>query len=247
MFEAVTRENLATPSRLGAGAVVSVGLHGLALAAALFFGARELPRPPDRISVEIWPHAPPRGGTGADLKPAARRGTSQPTEQKPVATTPRRRRAPVPSDVPQPMAPTVQDIAVTTATSDQPAGTPDGVADGSPEGVGNGIPPGGDGAGPGNMETVLYRQAGMTKPTFLGGEPILYPRAALDANVDDKVLARCVLTIEGTLRECRILKGSPLLHHAVLNALPTYRFTPVTYEGRPVSIYYDLPLRVRAE
>lgn len=87
---------------------------------------------------------------------------------------------------------------------------------------------------------------GMTPPTLVAGpsQP-QYSRAALDARVEGKVIARCVLTPAGVLVQCRIVKSQPYLDDAVLAVLAAQRYTPVLYQGHPQQVYYTLTFRFK--
>ena len=64
-----------------------------------------------------------------------------------------------------------------------------------------------------------------------------------EAKVKGTLLAKCVITTEGTLRSCRILKSLPFLDEPVLAALGWRRYAPVMFQGRPVNVEYVISLR----
>lgn len=84
----------------------------------------------------------------------------------------------------------------------------------------------------------------MTRPTLLSGSDLVPPREALVAGVSGTVIAKCTITTEGTLRNCRIIKGLPYLDKAMLDMLATRRYSPVIYQGKPVSVEYVFNLKV---
>jgi tRNA A-37 threonylcarbamoyl transferase component Bud32 len=86
----------------------------------------------------------------------------------------------------------------------------------------------------------------MTRPVLLSGAELVPPREALVTGVSGTVIAKCTITPEGTLRNCRIIKGLPYLDKAMLDMLATRRYSPVLYQGKPVSVEYVFNLKVAA-
>jgi TonB family protein len=81
-------------------------------------------------------------------------------------------------------------------------------------------------------------QADMTHPVRISGTDPTYPTIARIRNVSGTVVMRCTITVEGVARNCMILKSPAYLDEAMLDASRTWRFTPATEQGRPVSVYY---------
>lgn len=86
----------------------------------------------------------------------------------------------------------------------------------------------------------------MTRPKLIDMVEPQFTREARDANVKGLFLAKCVITTQGTLQNCRILKGLPLMNEAVLSALARWRYTPVIYQGKPVAVDYVIQVRLAA-
>jgi Gram-negative bacterial TonB protein C-terminal len=76
----------------------------------------------------------------------------------------------------------------------------------------------------------------VTSPKWLSGEAPEYTREALAHHIEGMMVAQCVLTTEGRLENCQILKGLPYMEKAYLASLEASRFTPATLAGKPVSI-----------
>ncbi len=85
---------------------------------------------------------------------------------------------------------------------------------------------------------------GMTRPTPISQPAPLYTREAAAARITGKVILKCVITVDGSLKDCKIIKGLPFMDQAVLDALHKWKYTPVTFQGRPVSVYYPINLTV---
>jgi serine/threonine-protein kinase len=86
---------------------------------------------------------------------------------------------------------------------------------------------------------------GMTRPVLLqSGRPIVYTREASAARVEGTMIVRCVITIEGKVERCNVIKPLPFMSDAVLEHLASQRFQPVTYQGKPVSVGYNFSVRL---
>jgi len=86
---------------------------------------------------------------------------------------------------------------------------------------------------------------GMTRPVLLqSGRPITYTREAIAARVEGVSIARCVITAEGLVERCKVIKPLPFMDDAVLEHLQSQRFQPVSYQGKPVSVGYNFSVRL---
>ena len=86
---------------------------------------------------------------------------------------------------------------------------------------------------------------GMTRPVLLQpGRPITYTREAIAARVEGVSIVRCVITAEGSVERCKVIKPLPFMDSAVVEHLQSQRFQPVTYQGKPVSVGYNFSVRL---
>jgi len=86
---------------------------------------------------------------------------------------------------------------------------------------------------------------GMTRPVLMQpGRPITYTREAIAARVEGVSIVRCVITAEGAVERCKVIKPLPFMDEAVLEHLQSQRFQPVTYQGKPVSVGYNFSVRL---
>jgi eukaryotic-like serine/threonine-protein kinase len=86
---------------------------------------------------------------------------------------------------------------------------------------------------------------GMTRPVLLErGKPVQYTREALEAKVEGMMIIRCTITAEGHVERCVVLKTLPFLEQAVLENLYSSRYTPVTFQGKPVAVGYTFNVRL---
>jgi protein TonB len=250
MFEASLAAARLPARSAGNGAILSLGTHALILAAVIA-GARSVP-PPQKIETpEVTfrqapppPPPPPLGG-----------GAVTPTEapRKPV---PVKRDTYVPKDPARP-APAPDPAPATTAAG-EPGGKEGGVPGGKEGGEVGGTPGGVIGSTgscvacatadpPRPTTVVLPFGEGMNRPQRVGGPEPVYPREAREAKVEGTLLVKCVITTAGTLRGCRVLKSLPFLDQPVLEALAQQRYTPVTFQGRPVDVEYVIPFKFKLQ
>lgn len=86
----------------------------------------------------------------------------------------------------------------------------------------------------------------ITPSELLSGAEVRYPPEALKARVRGLVIARCTLTREGRVEDCRIIKGLPHMDEAVVQALQSRRYRPVTFRGKPVTVKYTFHMKLQA-
>jgi len=243
MFQSVIEEQGWRSGRFGAGMGVSTLVHAALLASALVFSTQKAEEPEKEPPALVFnPPQPPRGSPTATPKvttqtrpktPPKPKDFVQPREVKPLVAEPVNKEPPPPDD----------------ETPDEPV---EGVVGGHPEGVltggvlGAAFIPGltGGGGGTGTGEDVLPFGSGMTRPELLSGGNLQYTREALEARVEGTLIAKCVITREGEVENCRIIKGLPHMDGAVLSSLTTRRYRPVTFQGKPVSVSYTFNVRL---
>ncbi len=88
------------------------------------------------------------------------------------------------------------------------------------------------------LRSIHREPAGLTQPKRIGGRDPSYTREALQARVEGTALVQCLVTAEGATKNCRILESLPHMDGELLAAARTWRFSPATRGGRPVSIEY---------
>jgi protein TonB len=59
------------------------------------------------------------------------------------------------------------------------------------------------------------------------------------------MLVKCIVTVDGVVRSCRVVKGLPYLDEAVVAALERRRYRPATLGGRPVDVDYVFRITLR--
>jgi protein TonB len=244
MFQSVIEQQEWKARRLGTGASVSLALHAGAIAVAMLISAKVVDKVKEEPPLVVYMQPHPKGTPA----PAVTKTVVEPPKPKNKPQTPVRPTVikPLPLDPPP-----VAQVEPADTESHDPTARPDGNPDADPcqkcsddpttpipVAV---LPP------VNTEETLPFSQGTMTPPKLLSGAPLQYTREALEAHVSGLLIAKCVITREGEVENCRIIKGLPHMDEAVLSALTTRRYTPVTYQGRPIGVSYifnvklDLP------
>jgi protein TonB len=237
LFSSVLRQGRVSPERAWAGAAVCA-----AVLAAVFLGAAHPPEhaveePTAMVELRTpFPKSPGPSPKGAEHAPAG-----VPVIEAPeVPVGPRgsgggsaRNVAGAAPIVEAPAAPTPPVASVPVASA--PPSAP-------PEVAGNAAVEAGS-APPQPSSEVLPFGEGMSPPRLIEGPEPVYTREAREAKVQGTMLVRCVITTAGSLSQCRVIKPLPLLEQPVLEALARRRYTPVTFQGRPVNVAYVIPFR----
>jgi periplasmic protein TonB len=234
MFDSVLGRGVAAPVRFGTGAVVSAFTHALLVAGALILSMQPAKESKPEIVINFPDFRPPRGGgaPAASPEPVRRRKIQPRTFPKSVLVQPSILPPPDPTPPPVDNHPPGPDAPSAIGVSGSGGPGPDLGGEG----------PGGDGGGGGGEVEVFTGE--MTRPVQLEGRDPQYTREALEAHVEGVMVARCVITTAGRLEGCRILKPLPHMEQAVLASLATRRYTPVMYQGRPVSVQYVFQIRL---
>jgi len=239
MFDSVLDRGVAPRRRLATGAVFSVFGHAAVLSLAL------LVRPPARVEeavtaplVFVPPIFTPAPAPAPKGPAPAHPGPARPARPRQELVAP----AAVPKKIveleTQPPPDETQDKTPQVgAQIGNPFGTPrpDGPP-GDPNGTGDG-----NGTCTGRGCDVM----GMTAPILLqrGREPD-YTQEALEAHIEGLMTVECVLTLEGRLQQCRVLRSLPYMERAVVEALMTRRYTPATLHGRPLPVRYTIQVKL---
>ena len=95
-----------------------------------------------------------------------------------------------------------------------------------------------------NSDLVPFGE-GMTRPVLIErAKPVSYTPQALEAHVEGTMIVRCIITVEGRIEKCVVLKTLPFLERAVLESLYSSRYAPVTYQGKPVAVGYTFSVKL---
>jgi len=73
----------------------------------------------------------------------------------------------------------------------------------------------------------------------------VHTEKALEREIQGTMEVGCVVTAEGRVFGCRVLKGLPFMDRAVIDALEKRRYKPATLGGRPVEVNYKFRITLR--
>jgi protein TonB len=227
---------------------MSIVAHALVVGGVLLFSGN---KPPEKeLEREI---------VFQDAKPPPIKGTpgGPPKAEQPKTPKPPKPKRNVPiltNEPPKPAEPTREPEPSEAAPSEQEGpgngGDPNGSEYGVPGGTGpvTPEPPPPPPPEPPPQNQVLSFGADMERPVLIGGPAHPeYPNEAKQARVEAVVIARCVITTEGSLRDCQIIKGHPFLNPAVEATLAKQRYRPVLYGGKPINVRYTLNFNFRLQ
>jgi protein TonB len=79
----------------------------------------------------------------------------------------------------------------------------------------------------------------------LSGPDPAYTSQALEREVEGTMVVKCLVTIDGRVRECRVLKSLPFMDRAVIDALEHRVYQPYAPQGRPVEVNYTFRIRLQ--
>jgi len=94
--------------------------------------------------------------------------------------------------------------------------------------------------------TLEYRTETMTPPRRISGPDPEYTPRALQDEVEGVMLVKCVVTVDGAVRGCRVLQGLPFMNSAVIEALERRRYAPARLPGGQ-AVDVDYTFRIRLE
>jgi TonB family protein len=75
----------------------------------------------------------------------------------------------------------------------------------------------------------------------LGG--FVFPQKAKAARIQGLIRIKCVITTEGWLRKCQVIKSLPYLDEVVLARLEAVYVGPAMFQGRPINWEFTISLR----
>jgi protein TonB len=247
MFQSVINQPGLSAGRFGTGMWVSLMVHAGVFAGLIGLSGKAVDKLKDDTAIVFHVPQPPRGNpnppkavatpTTPKPKPKAKTELVQPTKipPPPPEETKTVEAAPPPEDT----EPEANDLPYI------PGSDPNGVETGGVPGakvianlaLGN--------MGHGTGEEVLPFGAGMTLPQLLStGVPLQYTHEALRARVSGVIIAKCTITREGDVENCRIIKGLPFMDDAVLQSVTSRHYRPVTFQGRPVNVSYTFTVKL---
>jgi TonB family protein len=95
------------------------------------------------------------------------------------------------------------------------------------------------------LETAMEFEEHMTAPEMLSGPAPEYTSEAIERGIEGSMQVRCVVTAEGQVRTCKVVKGLPFMNAAVVAALERRKYKPAAAQGKPVDVYYTFNIRLK--
>jgi len=232
MFDSVLGKGTTPKARFGTGTTISILLHVAILGVVWFISTAPVDQELPELSVTFYAAPPPPPPPPPPKKKKA------PTEKKPEVKKPDVISAPtvIPTEKPPEVEP----------PPDEPESDDEGVEGGVEGGVVGGVVGGvlGGVVGPTAPTEVMAFGEGMTRPERVSGRDPVYTREALEAHVQGLMIVKCIISTEGALHNCRIIKPLPFMERAVLDALATRRYKPVTFQGKPITCDYVFNIKL---
>lgn len=116
--------------------------------------------------------------------------------------------------------------------------------------------PGGGGDGPGGNSTgpqgfgsaptgPVAWSAEMTPPRVISGPDPRYTAQAQEHEIEGTMLVRCIVGVDGSVRDCRVTRGLPFMDRAVVEAVQRRRYSPALLAGQPVEVDYTFKIELR--
>lgn len=94
-------------------------------------------------------------------------------------------------------------------------------------------------------DTAVEFNDTMTAPSMISGPNPEYTQDAIDRGVEGLMSVRCVVTVEGMVRNCKVLKGLLFMDSAVVSALERRKYKPAMQQGKPVDVFYTFNIRLK--
>lgn len=231
MFDSVLRKETLPRRRYGAGTVLGAVVYAGVAAFAFWAQANVKERDKQDVAVTFVKPPPP------PPPPPPAPPTSRP---KPKVATPQQatvlsQAIVAPTVIPDEKPP--ESEPVDSGRTGEGGGVEGGEVGGVPGGIVGGVVDATD--------VRMEFDERMSPPEKLGGPDPVYTDKALEREVQGTMVVRCVVTTEGKVFGCRVLKSLPFMDRAVIDALEKRRYKPATLGGRPVEVNYNFKITLR--
>jgi periplasmic protein TonB len=233
MFDSVLKPGETLPKRrFWSGTVLGIAVYAGLAAFAVW--AQASGKKADRQDVQVTFVKPPPPPPPPPPPAAPRQARPKPKPNQPQTVLSQAIVAP--TQVPQEKPPEQEPVDMGNAQ-----GTEGGIEGGEVGGV-----PGGIVGGVVDSSNVRMEfDERMSQPEKLGGPDPQYTEKAIEREVQGTMIVRCVVTIEGRVHDCRVLKSLPFMDRAVIDALERRRYKPATLGGRPVEVNYNFKITLK--
>jgi periplasmic protein TonB len=128
---------------------------------------------------------------------------------------------------------------------DSSAGIGEGVEGGDIGGVPGGIVGGVVDSADVAARPVEFDSRVMKDPVYVFGPSPEYTPQALEHEVQGTLMVKCIVTVEGKVHDCRVVKSLPFMDRAVIDALQRRRYKPATMGNRPIDVDYIFKITLK--
>jgi TonB family protein len=90
---------------------------------------------------------------------------------------------------------------------------------------------------------VVKFEKGMPRPRVVQVVAPKLPEEAKRSGVEGTVVLKCVITKDGSLTDCCILRGINGLNKPFYEAVRTWRYEPVVLNGQPINVAYVIQVK----
>ena len=94
-------------------------------------------------------------------------------------------------------------------------------------------------------ESAVEFDPSMTAPAMVSGPAPEYTPEAIERGIEGNMQVRCVVTVDGEVRACKVLRGLPFMNSAVVEALQKRKYKPALARGKPVDVFYTFNIRLK--
>jgi len=236
MFDSVLRRSSAAGSRIGTGATASVLLHAALLASVLWISTRpQFTKNARDFAVKFVVPKPPAPPAAALSKRTVEIGERKTVRKPDTIVQPKEITKEKPPEAEPERAPDV-------GPGGEVEGSRVGSIGGVPGGAADGIPGGAIGGQP--LPKLIEIDESNIKLHKVAGPTPQYTEKALENGVEGTMVVKCVVTSDGAVNSCRVLKSLPFMDLAVREALEKWRFKPHMVDGKPVDVDYTFRLKL---
>lgn len=235
MFQGLSRKKAKT----GRGIAVSLFIHLAAIGVFVAVSARGAVKQEEGTKVEFFnppppPPPPPAGGGSSTPKTIKKRPQEVKTFQQPQE---------IPKEIPKKQEPEEASQNDSNQKGEE-GGVVGGVEGGVKGGVVGGTVGGVLGGVLGGTGTRLDFDARMKAPKMISGPQVAYTEKALENDIEGLLILKCVLTVQGEVKDCEVVQSLKYMDRAVIEVLQARKYSPVTLQGQPIEVTYTFRIRL---
>jgi protein TonB len=78
-----------------------------------------------------------------------------------------------------------------------------------------------------------------------GNEPPPYPKTARNAGKESTVTLKIRITVDGRVTDVEVVEGEEPFTSAAVDTVKKWRYTPASYQGKPISVYRIIKIGFR--